>query len=184
MAVKMTATSIFMVPTLKIDRERLKDHNFINAYIKDINREVQYKKNAVYLLFKPDNFNAFNYFVEGEYDRTVNIVEDYDYEGGYVVLVYVLDGRYMDDFELIKQGKYSRTSREFQDLFPKVVKIIKNGLHRDEISLQHRIFKKTDDLRAYWEERMGIDLPDDMEVWEVFIEDNEVLDINQIKELV
>lgn len=183
MEVKKTATSIFMVPTLKINKDRLADHNFINAYIKDVNREVDYK-NAVYLLFKPTSFSAFNHFVENEYDRSPQIVDDYDYEGGFVVLVYVLNASYIDDFELIKQGKYSKTSTSFQELFPKVVKIVKNGLHKDEISLQHRIFRKSDDLKEYWENRIGATLPHDMEVWEKFIEENEVLDINQIKELV
>lgn len=183
MEIKKTATSIFMVPTLKINKDRLADHNFINAYIRDINREIQYK-NAVYLLFKPTSFSAFNYFIEAEYDRTPQIVDDYDYDGGFVVLVYALNPDFLDDFELVKKGKYSKTSAKFQEQFPKVIHIIKNGLHKDEISLQHRIFRKTDDLKEYWEDRIGMNLPHDMEVWEKFIEENEILDINQIKILV
>src|SRR5690349_2707436 len=172
MEIKKTTTSIFMVPTLKINKDRLYDHSFINAFIKDINREAEYE-NAVYLLFKPTDFTAFNHFVNTEYDRTSQIIDDYDYDGGYVVLIYILNPDYLEDFELIKQGKYSKTSSKFQELFPKVVKIIKNGLHKDEVSLQHKIFRKSGDLREYWEERIGTQLPEEMEVWEKFIEENE-----------
>lgn len=182
MDIKTTATSIFMVPTLKIDKNKLKEHNFLNGYIKDAGREVQYES-AAYLLFKPENFYSFNDFVEREYDRTSQILDDYDYDGGYVVLVYTLNPQFINDFTLIKMGKYSQTSQEFQELFPKVVKIMKNGLHKDEISLQHKIFRKSDDLREYWEAKIGTDFKADMELWEGFIEENETLDIEKIKKL-
>jgi hypothetical protein len=71
---------------------------------------------------------------------------------------------------------YSRTSQDFQKDFPKVIKIVKNGLQRDEISLQYRIFKKTDDLKQYWEDRLGINFTDDMEVWDGFDFTKETLD--------
>jgi hypothetical protein len=65
-------------------------------------------------------------------------------------------------------------------MFPKVLKVMKNGLHRDEISLQYRIFNKTQDLREYWEERLGMELTDDMEVWNGFDNRNEELDLDNI----
>jgi hypothetical protein len=64
-----------------------------------------------------------------------------------------------------------------------VVKIKKNGLHRDEISLQYRVFNKTEDLRVYWEGRIGIEFDDDMEVWQGFIEENEMLNIDNLKQI-
>lgn len=183
MDVKKTATSIFMVPTLKIDSNQLKDNNFVNAYIRDEGREVQYK-DAVYLLFMPHDWNIFQDFVEREYDRTGQIIDDYDYDKGFVVLVYTLNPRYEADFQLIRMGQYSKTSPEFQELFPKVKKIIKNGKYKDEIALQHRIFKKTPDLREYWENKIGTTFKEDMEVWDGFNEENEILNIDKIKELV
>jgi capsule polysaccharide export protein KpsE/RkpR len=69
-------------------------------------------------------------------------------------------------------------------MFPKVIKIKKNGLHKDEISLQYRIFNKTEDLRKYWEEKLGVEFDDSMEVWQGFIEENETLEIDKIKEYV
>lgn len=179
--IKKTITSIFMVPTLGIDRERLKDNKFINAYTIDGKREVQYE-NAVYLVFKPENVDKFKEFLDSEYERTKRVIDDYDYEEGFVIVVYQLDTNYNRDFNLIKKGKYSKTSIEFQKLFPKVIKILKDGLRRDEISLQYRIFNKTEDLIKYWEDKLGTVFDSEQEIWNAFIVEDETLNINKIKE--
>jgi hypothetical protein len=112
----------------------------------------------------------------------ISIIEDYDYDDGYVVVVYQLDKKHKKDFSLVRKGEYSKTSKEFQALFPKVIKILKNGLHRDELSLQYRIFVKSNDLVEYWEEKIGIGFSSNLEVWEGFDLENEILNINKIKE--
>ena len=177
---KNTITSIFMVPSLKVPKNSLKDNGFINAYLDDVGRDFKYN-NVIYVLFLPTDLAKFREFLDNEYERTTEIVEDYDYEGGFVVLVYKLNMKWETDFDLIKQGRYSETSDNFQKLFPKVIKIKKNGLHRDEISLQYRVFNKTDDMIKYWENKLGIDWDDSLEVWEGFDEGKEVLDINKMK---
>jgi hypothetical protein len=181
MNVSKTITSIFIVPTLKINRDDLKDNGYINGYMSDVRRDVQYK-NAVYLLFKPDNLDKFREFLEKESERTKMLLDDYDYEDGFVVVVYTLDNKWKTDILLIKEGQYSKTSQEFQEQFPKVIKLMKNNLHRDEISLQHRIFKKSEDLRQYWEDKIDISFDANMEVWEGFNIENEVLDLDTIKQ--
>jgi hypothetical protein len=181
MELKKTITSIFIVPTLKINRDKLKENGYLNGYMSDVRRDVQYQ-NAVYLLFQPSNFDKFREFLVDEYERTKQIIDDYDYEDGFVVVVYTLDKKWKKDFALVREGLYSQTSQEFQDDFPKVIKIIKSGLHRDEIYLQYRIFKKTDDLRTYWEERLDMQFTEDMEVWNGFDIDNEELDLDKIKQ--
>lgn len=181
MEIKKTITSIFIVPTLSIGKEKLVDNGFINGYIKDGGRDVQYE-NAVYLLFKPENLDKFREFLDDEYERTKQIIDDYDYEDGYVIVVYELSSRLEKDFELIKQGKYSQTSKKFQEIFPKIVKLKRNGLLKDEVSLQYRIFNKTLDLKQFWEEKLDVVLDDDNEVWDGFFEENEILNLDKIKE--
>lgn len=168
-----------MVPTLKIGRDKLISNGYINGYLADKRRDVQYK-NAVYILFKPASLNMFREFLDAEYQRTKDVIDDYDYEEGYVVVVYKLNNKWKEDFLLIREGMYSKTSKEFQDTFPKVIKVVKNNLHRDEISLQYRIFNKTQDLREYWEDRLNVNFTDDMEVWDVLNIENETLNIDDI----
>lgn len=179
--VKKNVTSIFMVPTIKINKEKLFANGFINGYTKDVSRDVQYE-DSVYILFRPENMLLFREFVDGEYERTNSIIDDYDYDGGFIVLVYELNSKFKKDFNLVKKGKYSKTSKEFQNLFSKVVKVVKSGLSRDELSLQYRIFNKTDDMKKYWEERLGVEFDDSMEVWQGFIEEDETLDIEKLKD--
>ncbi len=171
-----------MVPTLKVPKDALRGNGFINAYIKDARKEDQYK-GCVYLLFKPENLDKFREFLDSEYERTKAVIEDYDYEDGYVVVVYQLDDKYKNDFTLVQGGKYSKTSANFQKLFPKVVKITRNGLSKDEISLQYRIFNKAEDLISFWETKLGIEFEDDYEVWDGWDESKEILELDKIKEL-
>ena len=180
---KHTITSIFIVPTLSIGREKLIDNGFVNGYIKDGMRDAQYE-NAVYLLFKPTNLDKFKRFLDVEYERTKSIIDDYDYEDGYVVVVYVINSKLKNDIELVKQGKYSKTSPAFQAIFPKVVHIKKGSIRKDEISLQYRVFNKTEDLVKFWEDKLGVELPEDLEVWHGFFDEFETLDLNKIKEYV
>ena len=186
MEIKKNITSIFMVPTLRVPKDALRGNGFINAYVKDSRREDVYKE-SIYLLFKPENLDKFREFLDSEYERTKHIIEDYDYEDGFVVVVYQLDDTYKKDYGLVKEGKYSKTSANFQKMFPKIVKITRGGLHKDEISLQYRIFNKAEDLVNFWEEKLGIDLEGVMgknfEVWEGWDEQKEILNIDKIKEL-
>ena len=181
MEIKKTITSIFIVPTLSIGREKLGDNGFINGYIKDGRKDVQYE-GCVYLLFKPENLDKFREFLDVEYERTKSIIDDYDYEDGYVVIVYMLNSKLEKDFDLIKQGKYSKTSSAFQSIFPKIVKLKRNNLYKDEISLQYRIFNKTEDLKKYWEDKFDAELDADMEVWSTFIEEDEILNLDKLKD--
>lgn len=181
MDVKKTITSIFMVPTLGIGKGELVDNGFINGYIKDGSRDMHYE-NCIYLLFQPKDLDKFREFLDKEYERTKAVIDDYDYENGYVVVVYQLDSKFAKDFALVRQSKYSRTSSAFQALFPKVIKINKNGLHKDEISLQYRVFNRTEDLIKFWEDKLDVEFDDDQEVWHAFNEDEEILNIKKLKE--
>lgn len=181
MDVKKTMTSIFMVPTVGIDRDILNDNGFINGYSRDGNRDTEYE-NCIYILFNPKDLEKFREFLDREYERTKSVIDDYDYEGGFVVVVYELDLKFKKDFTIIKEGLYSKTSQEFQAKFPKVIKIKRGGFYKDEISLQYRVFNKTEDLRKFWENKIGVDFEDDWEVWYGFDLDKETLFIDKIKE--
>jgi len=177
-----TITTIFMVPTLRIPKGALRSLGFINAFQQDMDADMDYGKDKViYLLFKPDDMDIFREFLDTEYDRTDNIIEDYDYIDGYVILIYKLDPIFKKDFDIIKQGKYSKTSLLFQKQFPKIIKIKKNGLHRDEVSLQFRVFNRTPDLIEFWEKKLGITWTDNMEVWNGWDESKEILNMMEIK---
>jgi hypothetical protein len=183
MELKKTISTIFMLPTLKIPRERLTENGFINSYEYDEGHDVQYP-NCVYLLFKPTDFRTFRAFLDEEYERTTNIIEDYDYGKGFVVVVYKLDTKYINDFNLIRKGKYSKTSKAFQSIYNKTIKIFRAGVVSEEVSLQFRIFNKTKDLVDFWEDKMGIRLSADQEVWQAYEKEREVLNTVKLETFV
>ena len=184
MEIKKTITSIFIVPSLQIDKIKIKDNGYINAYAKDESPDAVSYENCVYLLFKPSDLHKFRSFLDEEYERTKSVIDDYDYEGGYVVVVYKLNEKFNKDYDLIKQGKYSKTSRSFQLLFSKSVKVVKGGFTREEISLQYRVFNKTEDMISFWEDKLGVTFDHDQEVWHAYEEKNEIFNINKLKEYV
>ena len=172
-----------MVPTLRFPENVLVNNGFINGYIKDAERDIEYK-DSIYLLFQPKNLDQFRDFLENEYERTKQIIEDYDLDKGFVVVIYKLDPIYKVDFDLIRDSKYSKTSITFQNMFPKVIKLKKSDYVREEVSLQYRIFNRTQDLINYWEERIGMPLEKNQEAWPGYSEEAETLNFNKIKEII
>ena len=181
MEIRKTITSIFMVPTLKVPKDQLRNNGFLNGYIRDDIRGVEYE-NAIFLLFKPKQLTKFKDFLDSEYERTKAIIEDYDHPNGFVVVVYQLDPKHDLDFALVRQGKYSRTSAEFQKEFSETILISKGGSKREEASLQYRIFNKTRDLVQFWEDKFDVILAEDQEIWRGFEEEDEVLTEERLRE--
>src|SRR6266498_2837841 len=149
-----TYTTMFLVPCLGIAPKTLEENGFMDGYLDDMNREIRYE-NSLYLLFKPTSMEKFNQFLILENERTPNLVDDYDYEGGYIVLVYRLESKYLNDYQLFLESKYSMFSNELKKAIPKIVKIMQGNLHRDILSIPYRVVNRTNDIIQYWEEKKG-----------------------------
>lgn len=155
----LTTSSIFLLRGLGLlkttetisDSRIVTELGFLNAYLSDSNH-VSYLDHPLYLLFKPTNLTSFSEFLEGEYD--VNIVkEDYDYVGGYVMLLYDFPKEYIGDYDLILEGRYSEVSKKYKDLFPDTY------LHqgRKTYTKTYHIFNKTNEYREELEEDLSLD---------------------------
>lgn len=171
-------STIFITPLLGIDRYYLTEDNigFVNAYLFDANKDVAYS-DAVYLLFKPRNFLSFKDFLALEKARNA-ILDEYDYEGGFVVLVYAIPPVFLKEMDKFLNSAYSQFSDELKELYPKVVRIVdQNGLRKDEMALTWRIFRKDADLRKYWENLLNSTFDDTMEVWSAVNLNRETLTI-------
>jgi hypothetical protein len=169
-----TITRIFLLPTvLSINIKELRENGLINAYISDSTTDIHFE-NSIFLLFKPEFPDKFRKFLNKEFNSNESIIAAYDKFGGMIVLVYRLNPIFNDDYELVKQSNYSKTSQKFQKLFPRYVEIMTNGVYKKEVSLQYRIFNKTIDLLLYWNEK-NPNYNTDNEVWHVFDTKNEIL---------
>lgn len=159
---KLTATSIFVVPILRLRIPELWKLGFENAYIKDELKDMDYK-HAVYLLFRPMNLEAFNEFVEGERDRKF-LIDEYDYPDGWTMLVYRFHEQWQEDVDIILTGKFSEASEPFKREIPRKVE----GDGNTVMSLPHHIFGKTQYLKSFWKHKYDLDLTDLDEHWQFY----------------
>jgi hypothetical protein len=175
---RKNCTTIFLLPGIGHTRPMLLKYGFLAAYLDDINHSVHYE-NAVYVLFKPEKPVEFQKFLENEHAKNKLVLEDYDYEGGFTVIVYLFEEKFLPEYNLFLQGKYSEFRPEYTRLFPKSVKIRDKELKIDMMksSLQHLIFTRSKLIKTYWEKKIDQKMPDDMELWSSPDMSKEVLDI-------
>jgi hypothetical protein len=173
-----TISRVFLAPTLGINKLEAEKQGLINSFLKDESAGIE-EKDSVILAFRPADETGFQQFLNSEIKRTKSLTRHYSYPSGIKMLVYKLDPKYASDYELVKQGKYSKTSKTFQGLFPKFVKVKSLfGVEEEKISLQYRVFNKTIDVRRFWETRLGVDFSEDQELWPIMSLEKETFQID------
>lgn len=181
--VKRTCSTIFLLPGIGLKRQSILKHGFVSAYMDDVNHDVHYE-NSVYVLYKPEQIEEFQKFLSSEYKRTPLLVEDYDYPGGYVVTVYKFPKEFMEEYDLFLKGKYSKFSKKYMDLFPVRIDTHdpETGMTKMKYSLQYHILNRSDAMKRYWEEKLGMEgeLPEDLEYWKIPDKKEETLNINEL----
>lgn len=176
---RKTCSSLFLLAGIGLTRRSLLKYGFLSAYIDDSTHEPHWK-DSIYLLFRPDNVAQLQLFLTGEMSKGI-VVDDYDYPGGYVVIVYKFPDKYMIEYNLFLQGKYSKFRKEYKDLCPDVIRVLKNGVEEDTYSLHYHVFNKSEYIKKYWEERLETSISPEMEMWSSpDIEGKETLDINNL----
>lgn len=167
-----TCSSVFLVRQLDIDSKTLmsKELGFINAYTRDKNRPREDDLRVLYLLFRPESMSDFSLFLEYEKDAD-EFLENYNYDGGYMVIAYTLPPRLKLDYERFDRGEYSKLSKEFQKAYTKEMRA-------------YDVINKTDNMKQYWSERTGYDFFEDenLELWDKPTEESETLDIDKLKQ--
>lgn len=174
-----TITTIFIVPTLGIPKEDLKNNGFINAYLNDLKHEIEYK-DCVFLVFKSENKEKFSEFLNYTYDNNPLLLDDYDNEQSEIILIFSINKEYEDDYKKILSGKYSETSKKYQKFFPETVDL--NG--KKEKSLQTMIFNKDPRLAKYWCNFLGTEIiiNNELELWPILDLKKEILNYDENKE--
>lgn len=177
-----TTTTMFLVPGLGINIEEVRfRYGFINGYLRDQDRELY--ERGIYLLFRPKNMIEFQLFFERERGRTHQLIEDYDYEGGYIVLVYVFPDEFLMEYKLFMKGKFSKFRTKYKILIPDIEsKIDSEGIPFTELSLPFMVMYKSKALREYLEKKLGTRFDEDDELWSKPDIRKETLDINKITE--
>lgn len=142
-------STIFLLPTLQIKREVLKEFRkfgFVRSYIYCDQYDYCKCFKPMFLLFKPKSFDAEFYSFNVQLERNFNFVETVDLSENKVMIVFKVPKLFENDYELIERGKYSKTSFEYKRLFP-----------MDSTSNFYHIFNKTEYLKKKYIEGLGIE---------------------------
>lgn len=160
-----TVSNMLIVPILGIGRIKLGKYGFINSFLFNEEEEVVYE-NVIYLLFNPPSIEQFNQFLFEERERGVNIVQEIDYPGNYVMIVYKLPDKFKGDYALIWEGKYSQLSADYKKIIPSTIRYTKaNGFTSTDKTIQHMLFDKDPVLRKFWEEELNVIMDNKQELW-------------------
>lgn len=112
-------STLFLMPVLGIGWRDVKKMGFCNCYLRDENKPEYEDMEVVLLLFENKGDDKFRYFVEKEKGRTELFIDEYDYDEGYIVLVYQFPEELKEDYHKFKKGEYSKLSQEFLKRTPK-----------------------------------------------------------------
>lgn len=147
-------------------------NGFRRAYLND---HLYPMENCIFLLFKPieftEKFKGFCEILESHKE----FKQSYDIEDG-VVFVFQINPLYKKDVQLLKQGKYSLTSKEFKELFPQFVK---NKKGQKTLFPNWMILHKHPQQRKTMEEKVGCAIDENAELWDLFSPEYEVLNYNK-----
>lgn len=187
-----TDTTTFLLPCLGMSLEELLKLGFVNCYLLDKNREkINEKDVPLYLLFHPDEKQLIKLstkieLLEEEDPIHSVYLEDYDYEGGYVILVLKFPTRFKKDYNRFLKGRYSLFSDEFKDYYVKE-KEVEFINQRDEVeklagkSKAWMIVSKDEKWKKYQESKYDISLEDCFEYYHLYKIEDETLDIDLLK---
>lgn len=174
----VTNSTRFLLRGINLLKPELQQYGFINAYIDDVDHEPHYE-NCVYLLFKPNDPEALEYFIQTQREQSNLVVEEYDHPGGYVVIIYRFPEKFADDYQLFLQGKYSKLSEEYKNLFPmEKTGMTSKRVPTKESSFYDLVFNRKEKMKNFWEERLGVILDVDSEYWSSPTISEETINLN------
>ncbi len=182
---RWNCSSIFLLPLLKIPMNVLGEMGLINTFLDDLNKEnYDIQGDLLYLLFNNTDSIVFSDFLS-EYKDKIEIIDDYDYEGGWIVVVVRLDEKWKEDYSKFYEGKYSEMSKEFKEQFPYSANTEDDkGVLSKDTTLQWSIFKKDKRIALEWNEEYGLDVKRNNEVWQCPQMDKEVLTEEYLENLI
>lgn len=163
--IKATKTTDFILPLLGFTKKYYEPF-LVNAYLGDVDLKG-YDKDKIYIVISNHNMNTKHMRIEDGIKNLPQFVDYYDIlDGKMSVFIMNLPEEFNGDYDHFMKGNYSKFSQEAQ------IAVIKG---RSEKSSMPHIFKKSEKLKQYWEEKAGSELPPNAEVWPVLTLENELL---------
>lgn len=181
----MNNSFLFLLPAFGTTTDRLVKLGIRDTYLRDTHREYD-AEHLLFLLFKPLNLELLNQWID-EMDERGLVMDEYDYEEGYVVVVLRFPEKFVEDYVRVMKGKYSKCSREYKKMFPRTIKVRDGGKEINTTTLQVLVFERDKSLKKDMSESFGIpmnkleeELGPDYECWPIVNMDKETLNIVEV----
>ncbi len=157
----MNCTTLFLKPLIKLNNIELNNNGFLNAYVGVYSQEGENWGNNLYLVFDIKQISI-------PFREKLMELENYasmDLEGSEIICKFNLDDYAINNIMIpFIHGKYSKICKSYVDAnFPK--KKLDNVTKKLVTSNNWKVFYKDPSLRKYWEDRIGVEFTEDMEVW-------------------
>jgi len=187
---KFNKTTVFLTKFIFQDNfDMIKKSGYVDAYISDpeIMNILQLTERQRFLFFlfrnKKLNLEDLKRITTSLASVPVEIVFSYELVNDYSMIVVEFPERFVDDFDHVVKGNYSKLSQGFKDRFPVTREALnsKGQVLGKEYTLYYHIFNKTQWLKDFWMERLGLcELDPRLELWEIPNEADLTFDIQNI----
>jgi len=97
----------------------------------------------------------------------VSSVFSYELVNEHVVIVLDFPEQFIDDYDNVLQGRYSKLSDNFKRAFPATIEVTEDKkVIGKEYTIYYHIFNKTQWLKNQWMDKLGLmELSDNLELW-------------------
>tara|TARA_R110002020_G_scaffold233207_2_gene444959 strand:+ start:1795 stop:2385 length:591 start_codon:yes stop_codon:yes gene_type:complete len=171
--VKPTKTVDFVLPLLGYSKADLSPY-LVNAYLGDTSMtDWDFESPDVFVLLRwiyNHSFKEMEKMLENDKYFKVS----YDPIDGYIMFVFTISPSFKPDFIRFMNGKYSELSD------PAKIRIMR---HRTKQSPMPLILDKDSSLKEHWENKIGVQLSSNDEVWPIVNRNDEIFDKNEFKKL-
>ncbi|TXG82644.1 MAG: hypothetical protein E6R13_04660 [Spirochaetes bacterium] len=156
----MTKSTSFIKQILEIPHGQAKNNGYIDAYIGYYPESRDEWGDNIYLAFKLDQISSdYRRFLMDHKDFMTVYLNEQD-----LVFKFSIS----DDFKVqvmdpFKNGQYSKIDRNYVKTY--FSQYVTDRSQRIKTSMNWQILTKDDELKKYWEKRIGVTFTEDMEVW-------------------
>jgi hypothetical protein len=165
----MTLTTSFIKNILDIPYKTLLKEGFKDSYLGAYHKTKDKWGESIYLLF---NLNQISPAFRTELIKRPEYISAELLDSDLLLEFHITEDNYRKIVAPFLEGKYSKICRDYTRKNFNEVAIGANG--KPDFSNNYKVLVKHPDLRKYWEERIGVEFTEDMEVWSRPEKENEI----------
>lgn len=155
--------------------EALKKTGYVDAFVNDPDitsiLNLQENQRLLFLLFRGKKLTIedLKKIIPSLATIPAEVVFSYELVNNYSMVVIDFPEKYILDYDHVVKGNYSKLSEGFQNRFPVIREVLNDKKQRvaKEYSLYYHIFNKTEWLKEFWLNKLGLyELDEKVELWE------------------